>query len=121
MRTEESVTKPVSAKGSPFIWGITLFNCTLVALSWFTWFGGNAGHVGAADRLFGHLRLVGFRADFVWLVVSTAVLGLSFISFVLQSRREPSAKANSLLCAVDVLAFCLYLFRALTTGILDFG
>ena len=53
------------------------FNLVLIALSWSAWFEGTATRVGAVDHLFGSFRLGGFRADVVWLVLSTLAIALA--------------------------------------------
>jgi formate-dependent nitrite reductase membrane component NrfD len=100
---------------------VVVFNVLLITLNWFTWFGGDAQQAGAADRIFGQLRLGGFRADSVWLVVSTVGLGFAFLFFVTEAKRSREAKINAILCLVGVVAFCFYVVHALTSGVLDFG
>jgi hypothetical protein len=73
------------------------------------------------DRVLGNLRLGGFRVDVVWLLLSTAMLGLAFLYFVPQSIRNREARINAAFCLCGVIAFCLFVYRALTTGVLDFG
>jgi hypothetical protein len=101
-------------------WVVSL-NVLLVILSWFTWFGGNTQHAGVADRIFGQIRFANFRADFVWLIISTGALGFVFFYFLVQARRDRQSIVNALLCLVGIVAFCVYIFRALTNGTLDFG
>lgn len=59
--------------------GVALLNLTGIAVSWSRWFSGDAAHVGLVDRILGHLRLGGFRVDVIWLLLSTAILGLAFV------------------------------------------
>lgn len=97
------------------------FNLVLIALSWSAWFEGTATRVGAVDHLLGSFRLGGFRADVVWLVLSTAAIALAGLIFLLKVKDSQAARINALLCAVGVLAFCSFVYRILTTGVLDFG
>ncbi|MBB5061428.1 phosphoglycerol transferase MdoB-like AlkP superfamily enzyme [Granulicella aggregans] len=97
------------------------FNLVRIALSWSAWFEGNATRVGAVDHLFGSFRLGGFRADVVWLVLSTLAIALAGLLSLLKVRNSQKARIDALLCAVEVLAFCSFVYRILTTGVLDFG
>ncbi len=97
------------------------FNLVLIALSWFPWFEGTETRVGAVDHLLGAFRLGGFRADVVWLVLSTGVIALAGFLSLLQARGSRTARINALLCAVEVLAFCSFVYRIVTSGLLDFG
>jgi hypothetical protein len=101
--------------------GVVLFNAALIAVSWTRWFSGDAKHVGWADRLFGQIRFGGFRADFLWIVLSTAALGIAFLYFASQSFRSREARVNAMFCLCGIVAFCLFIYRVLTTGVLDFG
>jgi hypothetical protein len=100
---------------------IIAFNLILIALSWSPWFEGTEAKIGAVDRLIGSFRLGGFRADLIWLVVSTAGILLALIPFLMEARRNRTARLNALLCVVEILAFCSFVYRILTTGVLDFG
>ena len=97
------------------------FNLVLIAMSWSTWFEGTATRVGEVDHLLGALRLGGFRVYCVWLVLSTAGIALSGLIFLPKARSSHAARLNALLSAVEVLAFCSFVYRILTTGVLDFG
>jgi hypothetical protein len=96
-------------------------NLLLVAFSWWPWFEGTATKVGAVDHLLGGLRLGGFRADVVWLIISTLFIFAAFFPFLIAARKSRSARINALLCVVEILAFCSFIHRVLTTGVLDFG
>ena len=104
-----------------FLRSIIGFNFILIALSWSPWFEGNDTRVGAVDHLLGAFRLGGFRADFIWLVLSTGIIALAGLSFLLKVRSSRAARINALLCAAEILAFGSFVYRILTTGILDFG
>ena len=79
-------------------------NLLLVAFSWWPWFEGTATKVGAVDHLLGGLRLGGFRADVVWLVISTLLIFAAFFPFLIAARKSRSARINALLCVVEILA-----------------
>lgn len=123
--TPETAAAPASqearSRRSSVLRGVVVLNLTIVAISWSRWFSGDANHLGMVDRLLGHLRLGGFRVDVVWLVLSTVTLGLAFLYFISQSIRDREARINAAFCFFGVVAFCLFVYRALTTGVLDFG
>lgn len=123
--TPETSPAPLSelacSRMSMVLRGVVLLNLTIVAISWSSWFSGDAVHVGMVDRVLGHLRLGGCRVDVVWLLLSTAILGLAFLYFVSQSIRDREARINAAFCLCAVIGLCLFVYRALTTGVLDFG
>jgi hypothetical protein len=100
---------------------VVLFNAALVAASWSRRFSGDANQVGWVDRLLGQIRLGGFRADFVWIVLSTLALGIAFIYFAPKASQSREARVNAVFCLCGIIAFCLFIYRAFTTGVLDFG
>ena len=91
------------------------------ALSFSPRFEGTAASGGLADRIFGGYRLGGFRADGIWLVVSTCVIFLATFYFFLSSKSDPKAKTDTYLCIAWVVAFVIFVARAFLTGIIDFG
>jgi len=97
------------------------FNLVLIGLSWSPWFEGTATTVGAVDHLFGAFRLGGWRADVVWLVLSTVMIALAGLLFIFKTKSSRTARIDVLLCAAEVLAFCSFVYRILTAGVLDFG
>ena len=105
----------------PFLTAVVGFNLLLIAVSFTAWFSGTEKSLGFADRVFGTARLGGFRADFAWLLLSSAVLFLGLLFFIAGSRRSRIARVNAMLCLANVLAFVLYLYHALVSGLLDFG
>jgi hypothetical protein len=123
--TSETTSAPASSiacsRRSTVLRGLVVSNVVLVTISWSRWFSGDADHVGMVDRVLGHLRLSGFRVDVVWLVLSTSMLGLAFLYFISQFIRDREARINAAFCFFGVVAFCLFVYRALTTGVLDFG
>ena len=101
--------------------GTIVFNLALVALSWWPWFEGTAVRPGAVDHLLGAFRLGGFRADLVWLVVSTLFIFFALFPFLFKARTSRFARTNALLCFAEIIAFCLFVYRILSSGVLDFG
>ena len=97
------------------------FNLVLIALSWWPWFEGTPTRVGAVDLLLGSFRLGGFRADVVWLFLSTAFIAVSGIGCIRRAGSDPLSRINVLLCLIEVVAFCSLVYRVVTTGVLDFG
>ena len=83
-------------------------------------FEGTEKSVGAADKIFAW-RISGFRADFVWLVITTVLIFIAGIYFLLGIKEDRTAKTDALLCAAWVLAFFIYIARSLFTGMIDFG
>jgi hypothetical protein len=80
------------------------------------------GHYpSAVDHLLGALRLGGFRADVVWLVITTLFIFFALCLFLAEARTSRSARVNVLLCIAEMLAFCSFVYRILTTGVVDFG
>jgi hypothetical protein len=104
---------------------LATLNLLLGGLAWSPWFEGTADRVGAADRIFGAIRLGGFRIDFVWFVLSSVFLSFAFFyfifRFIFRAKQRRSALVSALFCLAAVLAFCLAIFRSLMTGVLDFG
>ncbi len=96
-------------------------NLVLIALTWWPWFEGTGADVGAADHLFGWFRIFGFRFDFVWLVFSTGYVLVSLVRSLIQVEKDGVARINALLCVVEILAFCAFIHRILSAGLLYFG
>jgi hypothetical protein len=97
------------------------FNLLLIAVSFSGWFGGTERSLGVADRIFGKIRIGGFRADFVWLVTSTVALSVALLIFIVSARKDRAALINAALCLAEVIAFVLYLHHSLISGVADFG
>ena len=96
-------------------------NLVRMALGWSSWFEGTEKEVGVVDKLFDAYRLGGFRADVVWLFLSTGVIFLALFIFLRDIRTNWSARINACLCIAEVVAFFLYVHRMLITGLLYFG
>jgi hypothetical protein len=120
MTSIEARLKKISV-GMLAVWVVAVANLLLIWLSWIPWFGGTAQHAGIVDKLLGHIRFGGFRADFVWLCLSTVALFLAALFFILRSRTSRDARISAALCAAAVLSFVLYIWHALFSGVLDFG
>jgi hypothetical protein len=101
--------------------GIVVVNVILVALLWWPWFGGTAEKVGEVDRLLDPFRIGGFRPDCVWLVFSTFLIAISLFVFLFKARADGNARVNACLCLIELLAFCSFVYRIVTSGLLDFG
>jgi hypothetical protein len=96
-------------------------NMLLIALSWLPWFEGTATKLGVVDHLLGGLRLGGFRADFVWLLLSTIAACFALILFLMQASTNRATRINAYLCGLEILAFCSYMNHVVATGVLNFG
>ena len=99
---------------------LSLFNLLLTCLSFTSWFSGTANATGAADRLFEHLRISGWRLDFAWLLFSNF---LSFFSllFCLTEIKRRSAKLAAVLVAAELVTFTFFVRHSLTSGLLYMG
>lgn len=91
----------------------------LVALLWWPWFGGTAEKAGEVDRLLNPFRMGGFRPD--WLVFSTIFIAISLFVFHFIARGDGNARVNAYLCLIELLAFCSFVYRIVSSGLLDFG
>jgi len=63
----------------------------------------------------------GFRADFVWLLFSSIAVFLLFWFFLFSVRESRSAKINAALCAIEIIAFAVFIHHILVSGLLYFG
>lgn len=100
--------------------GVIGINLLRIALGWSTWFEGDDGHAGMADRLFPN-RGGGFRGDFLWLIATTLMIFIAFFWQLPRLRTSHTARINALFCAVEVIGFVFYVRHALLTGVLYFG
>ncbi len=100
---------------------IVIVNSVLFALSCKTgWEQSSNGGPGTADAIYG--RYGGFRADFLWLALTSLVI----VFFGMQSffgirRREPGARINTVIAGLYSIAFAAYIWHLLTKGVLYFG
>ena len=90
------------------------------ALSFSSRFEGTANRVGMSDTIF-RWQLGGFRADFVWLVLSTMVIILALLYVRGDRRRNHGARLDVFLCAAWLVAFVIYVARMFAAGLVDFG
>ena len=119
-RAKNTTSRELHNKADLLLRAIVAVNLLLVALSWSTWFEGSEHQIGAADRLFGWFRFGGFRGDLVWLFFSTSVLSFLFVHFLIKAKETPHARASAIFLA-GIIAFCLFMYRTLTGGLLYFG
>jgi hypothetical protein len=118
--SQDSADQP-NRRLRPFLAAVVGFNMLLMSVSFTAWFSGTEKSLGIADRAFGKVRFGGFRADFAWLLLTSAVLFLGLLFFIVESRKSRVARGNAVLCLADVLAFVLYLYHGLVYGFLYFG
>lgn len=88
-----------------------LFNLILIGLAWSPWFEGNDREIGFADKLFGGLRLGGWRADVVWLFLSSFLLLFPLLYFFERAKESGAAKVNVIFCLAGIVGFCFFLYR----------
>jgi hypothetical protein len=96
---------------------VVSFNLLLIALG----FTENAEWGDLPEELFGPLRFGGFRFDFVWLCFSTTALFFAAFFFAALYGESKAARVNAGFCIAGLLAFCIYIFFALFSGVLYFG
>jgi len=99
---------------------VLVLNFALFALSFVPKFEGTASALGLADKLF-MPAAGGFRYDFLWLIVSTALIGIAFVFLVTDRDRRSETVTDAAFSLLWVLAFVIFVARALLTGVLDFG
>jgi hypothetical protein len=97
---------------------VIALNFVRFALSFSTRFEGTPEGAGAADRLFGAYIIGVFRADFAWLIFSTAAIFGAVLYFAAKSRNYPTARIDLLLSLAWIVAFIIYIIRSLLTGVL---
>lgn len=106
--------------------GVWLIRCLIAinfvrfALSFSSRFEGDSETSGLADQLFS-VRLGGFRADFIWLGLTTIAIFLATFYFFLSRNMYPHRKLDAFACLAWVAAFSVFVARAFFTGIIDFG
>lgn len=91
------------------------------ALSFFPWFEGTADQPGMADRLFGDVRIDGWRLDICWLVGSSFFVFVGLLLLIPKGWKEPAVRVTAYLFAAWMVAFFVYFIRALLQGVLYFG
>ena len=100
---------------------IALGNIFLASLRWSAWFEGTDQRIGFADRLLGGFRLSGFRADFIWLVLSIPVFLAVSVFFFSRMREIPTVRTNAWLSVIAALASGLAIYHIVFSGLLYFG
>jgi hypothetical protein len=100
---------------------IAFGNVLLAALTWSTWFEGNEKHAGFADHLFASLRFSGFRADFVWIVLSIPLFLVGSIFFFVLGKQIRATRIDACLSLIAALANCAAIYHMLFSGLLYFG
>jgi hypothetical protein len=118
MDAERSVSDAEMNASDWVLRGILAVNFLLLVLSFIPAFSGYGPEPGMADRLWGNYRLDGWRADVVWMCLSTVwiicvCLLRAFVVIVVGGRRwtgkRGSRRATSILCWVWVACF-LFLY-----------
>jgi hypothetical protein len=107
--------------GTIVLRAVIVLNFIRFALSFLPWFEGTEKSAGFADQLFNPRHTDGFRSDFLWLIFSTLYVFFAMVVFVPEFRREAMARMNIYLSFAWIVAFLIYIYRALITGVLDFG
>jgi hypothetical protein len=100
---------------------VLTLNFLLFALSFSVWFEGNSKQVGMADRLFENYRFDGWRADFVWLILSTGFILLALMAFGISDKDFRSLRNTKWLCVAWIVACVIYVVKSVLTGQLWFG
>jgi hypothetical protein len=100
---------------------VACVNILLCVLSWFSWYEGSAVTFGFAEEVFGTLRGGGFRADTLWLMVTSFLLFLGLIYYLAIWKRSRTAKVNAVFCVVALGMFCLTVVHLVRSGLLDFS
>jgi hypothetical protein len=100
---------------------ILAVNWVLFVLSFWPRYAGTAINRGLADEWFGMRDLGGFRADFVWLGISTLMAAVAFFFFFDERKSDARAHVDILLCGGWVIACFVMVYHMAHTGILDFG
>ena len=93
----------------------------LIALSFTTWFSGDAKHAGMADRLFRPMSGNGFRVDFLYVLASGVLAFVMLLAFASKKPKIRQAKVDALLCTFAVFGTAAYVIYALLSGVLYFG
>jgi hypothetical protein len=100
---------------------IIAVNFGLFALSFWPRFEGGANRIGLADQIFGEYRLSGFRVDFAWLALSTFAVFAGALFLLSEFRRDRRACIDLFLSVGWLIAFVIYIYQGVRSGVLDFG
>jgi hypothetical protein len=98
-------------------------NFVRFALSFVPAFEGTAENPGAGwiNKALGFYRFDGFTLDFVWMVLSTPVIFFAAFYFSSRVKVHRWAFIDVVLCLAWTVAFFIFLYRQLASGLLDFG
>jgi hypothetical protein len=100
---------------------VVTLNFVIFALSFSGWYEGGEGRMGMADRLFRSMRLLGWRADVVWLACATVFAVVALALALPQWRVEKAAKRSALLSISWLVGSLLYAIHAVYVGLLYMG
>jgi len=86
------------------------FNFVLFVLTLFPAFSGIGPQPGLADRLWGNYRVVGWRADVVWVVTSSVVVVFLAVAYAVSpsARRSGAYKLVITSCVAWLGCFVVY-------------
>jgi formate hydrogenlyase subunit 3/multisubunit Na+/H+ antiporter MnhD subunit len=93
----------------------------LIALSFTTWFSGDAKHAGVADRLFRPISGNGFRLDFLYVLFVGLFAVVMLVLFVFPEAQIRPTKRDVWLYALVLFGTAAYVIYAVVSGVLDFG
>ena len=118
---KSSTEERFGGAGGMIFRAVIALNFIRFALSFWPRFEGTAHSIGIADYIFPYNSWTIFRLDFDWLLGSSAIIFVSIFYFIVVWKSDPEAKANLLLSCAWLVAFCIYVARIFTTGLVDFG
>jgi hypothetical protein len=98
---------------------VLVINFLLFALSFIPYVEGSGNAPGIMDQIFPAGN--GFRPDFLWLILSTICIGASFVASLYSQRLRSEYRSELLFSALWIVAFIVYVARALNSGTLWFG
>jgi hypothetical protein len=100
---------------------VIVLNFIRFALSFLPWFEGTANAAGFADQLFNPRHTDGWRSDILWLFFSSLYVFFAMFVFGPDFWQEAKARTNVYLGFAWLVAFSIYIYRVLVTGVLYFG
>lgn len=96
-------------------------DAVLIALSFTTWFSGDAKHAGAADRLFRPISGNGFRIDFLYVLFVGLFAVVMLVLFAFPKAQIRPTKRDLWLYALVLSGTVAYVIYTVLSGVLDFG
>ena len=87
---------------------VVAISFVILALSFTEWYEGNE-HAGVADHLFGAIRVLGWRGDVVFLLLTAGFALLMLITSMREWQIEKRAKRTALLSAAWLVGYIFYL------------